>query len=591
MTSFDQTAERQGTAPGTDVGDEPTFDVRSIPFSRRGSWLNLSPVVALHRIEPDIHVVSHLTGMHAVLRLTPRHGAAPAETVVTATPSTLRWQSARGMVEAVFETVDRVRFRGRGLGMRFAEASTELTPFTGTYLFTDPVDGSPVYTSYETGRRYRITALEGDLIVTGSEALGAADRWVETSGESWEVVVEEYETSRVPYLAGFAFDQSREVVVAEFDAFLDQVAPWRTPAMTATVAAVYVLWSATVRPAGFLGREGVLMSKHWMDKVWSWDHCFNALALAGGAPRLALDQFMLPFDHQTESGALPDSLTHSEVLYNYVKPPIHGWAFAHLRAALADDILQPELDEIYRRLSAWSSFWLDSRRVIGHALPHYQHGNDSGWDNATTFDHDRVIESPDLAAFLLIQLRVLSSLAHELADQHSERADALHAEGQHWSAAASEVAAGLDALWRDDGYVAVAPFTGREAKRRSLLTLLPIVLGESLDDAVSATLANGISGHLTTHGVATEPVESEDYEPDGYWRGPIWAPSTVLVEDGLRRAGHIELADAVRTRFLRLCEESGFAENFDAITGEGLRDRAYTWTASAYLLFAKAATK
>ena len=52
--------------------------------------------------------------------------------------------------------------------------------------------------------------------------------------------------------------------------------------------------------------------------------------------------------------------------------------------------------------------------------------------------------------------------------------------------------------------------------------------------------------------------------------------------------GQTELADAVRERFLRLCEKSGFAESFDAVTGEGLRDRAYTWTASAYLLFARA---
>ncbi|WP_245984053.1 hypothetical protein [Lentzea flaviverrucosa] len=39
-------------------------------------------------------------------------------------------------------------------------------------------------------------------------------------------------------------------------------------------------------------------------------------------------------------------------------------------------------------------------------------------------------------------------------------------------------------------------------------------------------------------------------------------------------------------RFRATCEESGFAENFDALTGEGLRDRAYAWTAGAYLLLA-----
>ena len=39
-------------------------------------------------------------------------------------------------------------------------------------------------------------------------------------------------------------------------------------------------------------------------------------------------------------------------------------------------------------------------------------------------------------------------------------------------------------------------------------------------------------------------------------------------------------------RFRRLCERSGFAENFDAVTGSGLRDRAYSWTASVYLILA-----
>jgi len=602
MTQLDAVA-----AP-TASDDDARFDVRSIPFSRRGSWLDLSPVVALHRTEPDVHLVSHTTGMHAVLRLVPVRGDAPADVATHGSPPALTWESPDGRIEAVFETTDAIRFRGRGLGMRFAEAADELTPFTGTYLYVDPIDGAPVYTSYETGRRYRLTAITGVLHVAGAEALGEADRWVQISGAAdageaaeWELVVEEIESSREPYRVRASFDTARESVRAEFDEFLEAVAPWRDDDVPAASAAAYVLWSATVRPEGFLGREGVLMSKHWMDKVWSWDHCFNALALADGAPRLALDQFLLPFDHQTSAGALPDSVTHSEGLYNYVKPPIHGWAFTALRRRLPASLVEPQLPEIYRRLAAWSRFWLDHRRVPGHALPHYQHGNDSGWDNATTFDRDRVIESPDLAAFLLIQLRVVRELALELAERdvtdargtapasssHPAAPDYL-ADAESWAGAEQEVREGLAALWRGDGYAAVAATAPREAKRRSLLTLLPIVLGEALDGDTTAVLADGIRGHLTEWGPATEPVDSEDYASDGYWRGPIWAPSTVLVEDGLRRAGETELADIVRDRFLRLCEKSGFAENFDAVTGEGLRDRAYTWTASAYLLFAKA---
>ncbi|MEV1169301.1 hypothetical protein [Nonomuraea sp. NPDC049784] len=105
---------------------------------------------------------------------------------------------------------------------------------------------------------------------------------------------------------------------------------------------------------------------------------------------------------------------------------------------------------------------------------------------------------------------------------------------------------------------------------------------------VYTALATRIESHLTAFGPATEYPDSEHYQDDGYWRGPIWTPSTVLIEDGLHRAGHIALADEISARFGRLCEQSGFAENSDARTGEGLRDRAYTWTASAYLILAAA---
>ena len=43
-------------------------------------------------------------------------------------------------------------------------------------------------------------------------------------------------------------------------------------------------------------------------------------------------------------------------------------------------------------------------------------------------------------------------------------------------------------------------------------------------------------------------------------------------------------ADLAR-RFCRLCETSGMAENFDALTGQGLRDRAFAWTSAVYLIF------
>ncbi|MEP6842571.1 MAG: glycogen debranching protein [Pseudolysinimonas sp.] len=559
-----------------------TFDVREIPFSRRGSWLDLSPVVALHTVRDDLHLVTHQTGMHAVLRLVAERDGARLALENTASPAVLTWTDAgRPVIEAVFDGLDTVRLRGDGASLRIADAAEVLTPFTGTYLFRDPIDGSAVFTSYESGRRYRVTALRGELRIEGSEALGESARAVvATSGDGggWEVAIEEFEAARHPYLSSVDFDALVAAAAADFAAFADTIAGWRDSSTPAAELAAYVLWSATVSPRGFLGRESVLMSKHWMDKVWSWDHCFNALALSPGDPSFALDQFLTPFDHQDSSGAMPDSVTHSEILYNFVKPPIHGWALAKLRE-------QTELDRgtllgIHQRLAAWTDFWLDFRRVPGHALPHYQHGNDSGWDNSTTFDHDRVIESPDLAGFLLVQLDVLIALTEELALEGAVE----------WQRHRDELSTALLAeLWNGEAFVARSATGERISKTGSLLNLLPIVAGRSLPAQVTTKLAADIERHLTEFGPATQLVDSTEYADDGYWRGPIWAPSTILIEDGLRVSGFTELADVVSSSFRLLCETSGFAENFDALSGAGLRDRAYTWTASAYLLLARQA--
>lgn len=567
-------------AVSVNIADLPSFDLRSIPFSTRGAWVDLSPVIALHTTAEHVHLVSHRTGMHPVLRLVPERDGSEQPTTWYADPARLTWRATDGArIEATFDGPELVRLRGDGLALRLTDAAAGLTPFTGTYLYQEPADGAVVLTSYETGRRTRITPLRGSLRVIGAEALGVAERAVVAGedGAPWELAVQEIGTAAAPLAVRHDFDAAADRSATAFRGFVDAVAPWRDSTTPAAALACYVIWSAVVAPEGFLGGETVLMSKHWMDKLWSWDHCFTAIALAPGDPDLALAQFFGPFEHQEASGALPDSVTHSEVLRNFVKPPIHGWALRRIRQLLPRPLTREELERCHRVLAAWSSFWLTARRAPGRRLPHYQHGNDSGWDNATTFDADRVVESPDLAAFLALQLDVVAELAGELG---------LPAEP--WTTSRDEqLAAMLEERWGADGFTAVGVHSGRTSSTSSLLTALPVVLGDRLPAAVRDRLATTVTAHLTEHGPATELPGSPHYQADGYWRGPIWAPSTALVEDGLRRAGHLGLADRISERFRGLCERSGFAENFDALTGEGLRDRAYTWTAAVYLSLAR----
>jgi glycogen debranching enzyme len=562
------------------MASKVSFDVNEVPFSRRGSWLDLSPTVGLQRIVEDVHLVSHQNGMHAVLSLVPTRAGERAEVEVSASPSVLRWAGPSGLVEAVFADESTIRIRGEGMGIEISDTKGDLTSFTGAYLMIDPRDGSALFTSYETGRRYRITTVRGTPSVMGAGQLGTHRRAVTIDGsEPWELAIEEFDSARAPLTFVDTFDDAVAVSARSFDTYLEALAPWRSDRTPASALAAYILWSATVSPGGFIGRVSILMSKHWMDKVWSWDHCINAIALAPTDAAAAVDQFLLPFDLMSDTGSLPDSVTHSEVLYNYVKPPIHGWALTRMRERLERPLTAEELDEIYGALSRWTHFWLEMRRVPNHVLAHYQHGNDSGWDNSTMFDNDTIVEAPDLAAFLIIQLDVLADLADELG-----------LDAAAWRAERDRIRAALiNDLWDDKAFYAVGLPEGRRSKISSLQTTLPIVAAAHLPKPLVAALAERISTFVTSWGLATQLVNTPEYEPDGYWRGPIWAPSTILIQDGLRSAGYGDLADDISDRFMRLCERSGFAENFDALSGDGLRDRAYTWTASAYLLLAAAA--
>ena len=173
---------------------DPGFSVDEIPFSYHGSWFGISPVLAEHRRADDLHLVSHQRGMHPVLRFVPTANGHRAQTTIAATASRLAWTHGAGRVELVYERADTLRVRGDGLGLRIAAANPTLTPFSGPYLYRDPIDGAHVYTLYETGRRYRVTVVAGALAATaGVEALGQAERALQLPDHApWEIAIEEY---------------------------------------------------------------------------------------------------------------------------------------------------------------------------------------------------------------------------------------------------------------------------------------------------------------------------------------------------------------------------------------------------------------
>ncbi len=374
------------------------------------------------------------------------------------------------------------------------------------------------------------------------------------------------------------FDESLARVTADFEEFRRRAPEVPMEYRDAARHASYVQWSSLVAPEGFLKRETMFMSKNWMTNVWAWDHCFNALALSYGHPELAWDQFMVMFDHQDESGLIPDFLSDTHRFYNCCKPPIHGWTLRQLRGRMV--LTEAQMLDAYRKIGAWTDWWLENRDADGDKVYEYWHGNDSGWDNSTVFEQGPVVESPDLGAFLVLQMDTLGDLATELG---------LVEEKKKWARLADR---SFDALmthcFQDGLPVPVMNGTHEQIHCRSLLPYMSILLGNRLPEESKRRMVEVLKGDAfrTVHGYATEEPTSQRYQPDGYWRGPIWAPSTLLIALGLDSCGETEMARRAAKDFCDMVKANGCAENYDASTGKGLRDRAYTWSASVFQILA-----
>ncbi|MGL5929640.1 MAG: amylo-alpha-1,6-glucosidase [Dermatophilaceae bacterium] len=542
-------------------------------FSHPGAWFSFGRGIGHQRWDegPGAHLVHHFGNTRPVARLEV-HDDAGRAAEAHRVGAVLRFAAPGGAVEIVYPDARTVLLRGR-------RASLVLSTGAGIDIFRLE-DGRAVITSFESRCRFVVHARQGTLRVeTPAKAGNEGVSRLVVEGDSWDISIRER--------TGSTMGDSTLVEFAGVAAAADRAdREWASRFVpdderrTGTVAdAARLLRTCVVDPRGSTTRRTVLMSKNWMSRVWSWDHCFTALALVRVDPALAWEQMFTILDHQDADGALPDFVDGQAPVYTYVKPPIHGWAVRRMLDAAPDSLDAAGRDALAEHLSRWTLWWLRERTLPGEVLPRYFHGNDSGWDNSTAFDHGLPLVTPDLPAYLVIQCEVVA----ELREGQGRSAEAVV-----WRDRAAAITGELDRRLLRGGDVSVERL-GTPLPTTSLLAAMPLVLGHRLSAPVLDALCGRMERHLLDRGLATELPDSGRFEVDGYWRGPMWAPVTYLLVDGLRDAGRHALADRVAERFVATVERCGFAENFDVVHGRGLRDPGYTWTAAAYLLLTSSA--
>ncbi len=372
------------------------------------------------------------------------------------------------------------------------------------------------------------------------------------------------------------FTQVQAASAAAFDG-------WRLKGVgEASKLASYLLWANTVPKTGHLTAPAIYMSKNHMINIWSWDNAFSALGVVKNDAQLAFDQFAVIFDHQDQSGLLPDFVHDQGASFSFTKPPVHGWAINLMLEENPKIFTEEQRTYLSEKLEKQFSFWMTHTRANAQSLPSYAHGNDSGWDNASFFARGGPVVGPDLPTFLALTARMLAKFA----TMSGDRAKAEQFEKEENKL----IELLVEQLWDGETFqVRMMHDEHVKLPEQSLIQYIPLLLGAKLPRPFVDRLLVRYEAQamLTTWGPATESPNSVFYEDDGYWRGPIWAPTTLLIAEAFLAQAEEERARDIMQKYQRLCETSGMAENFDARSGAGLRDKAFAWTSAVYLRFAQ----
>ncbi|MEI2392984.1 hypothetical protein V8V55_24650 [Priestia megaterium] len=569
------------------------MDLSHVPFSYFGSYLSISYQHEYNDSQKGLFIRS-LHGKSKshmdVLKLIPLKYGLPVEYEYTANYNFIRIVFDEGEILICFDGESKLLIKGKGEGVGLRLDTKPLYNFEYNYLLGNKDNKYCIINSYKNLTKLLIFPSTGsihlrqDVYIDQTGSMDKADNvsFVEilsNKDDEFLCVIQDIPTHILkPDWNEYSFTEAIKRVERNFGEFCSKQLNVPQRYINTIHPAAYVTWSSIVRPDGYLKRYTMYASNHHFPGAWSWDHCFNAVALAGVDNDLAWDQMATLFDYQDSLGQIPGSVSDSTVRWNFTKPPVQGLFFSKMIKKM--DFTEEQLKQAYTWVSKQVHFYFSYKDSNEDGICEYHHGNDSGQDNSTVFASPVVIDSPDLTAFLIKAMEMLSDFAERLE---------MPEEKIYWDKKADGLTQLFCTYFVEEGLpVAKITETGLPIESNSLLPLMSLVIGNRLPEDIKNNLVSTLNSkrYLTEWGVATEAIDSPLYEDDAYWRGAIWGPTTLLLVDALEECGEMNLSEEIADKYCRLTSKNGFAENFNARTGEPLRDRSFAWTASSFLYLA-----
>jgi glycogen debranching enzyme len=321
-----------------------------------------------------------------------------------------------------------------------------------------------------------------------------------------------------------------------------------------------------------------------------------------------------------------------------VQPPVHATAVWTVYRRAEDPAEAREfLAELFPQLVAWHEYLYRERVRDGDGLVEIWHPWESGMDNSplwdaalariappseaipdykrvdvefvdpaerpTNADYDRyaylvklyrdwhydpariregcpfVVQDVLFNSLLVRSNRDLARIARQLGDDPAP-----------FEAWADATTAGLESkLWREeDGlYLNYDVRAGTHIPAQTGASFSPLFAG-----VPSAERGRRMLERLPAFEVAVDGVgravtsvspDDDEFDPNLYWRGPVWPMINWVVLAGLRRYGFNDEAEEIRDGVLELARREGFWEHYNGITGRGQGTDELSWTAALVL--------
>lgn len=332
---------------------------------------------------------------------------------------------------------------------------------------------------------------------------------------------------------------------------------------------------------------------------WAWDSWKHAAAMASFAPDEAMEQVRAMFDYQTPEGMVPDCIYPVSQWNNYrnSKPPLATWAVLKIFEQNGD---KDFVAEMLPKLVSYHEWWYRYRDCDSNGFCEYGSCDgtleaaawESGMDNAVRFDKTSMVEgswsmdqeSVDLNAFLLFERQCLEKLREAVGS--GTRPDI------------PEIARELDGKavcnWffdHSDGFFHDRKIpSGEFIKVYGTEAAIPLWTSLASKDQADAVIGRftDSSKFATFIPFPTLSADDPSFEPEGYWRGPVWLDQAYFAISGIRRYSNADLADKMTAelfdRLQGLEGDGPIHENYVAVSGRPLEAPHFSWSAASLLM-------